>query len=67
MSNKIHCAACEFSRPDRKASTAGWTAYACTNPESEYFGSLLNVTVDGKKQDRITWTGCESMRKKVGK
>ena len=35
-----------------------WKAVQCTNPDSEYHRSLLNVTVNGDKQTAITWSGC---------
>ena len=35
-----------------------WPAIQCTNHESEYYRALLNITLGGDKQDRITWTGC---------
>jgi hypothetical protein len=30
----------------------------CGNQHSEYYRALLNVTVDGDTQSRITWGGC---------
>ena len=36
-----------------------WAAYECGCSESEYYKALLNVTPNGDKQERITWTGCE--------
>ena len=35
-----------------------WPAIQCTNPESEYYRALLNVTPSGDMQDRVTWSGC---------
>jgi len=42
-----------------------WVAYECGNRNSEYFRSLLNVSVDGDKLPNITWTGCEHGERKV--
>jgi hypothetical protein len=36
-----------------------WAAFECTNPDSEYHRSLLNVTVNGDMQRAVTWSGCE--------
>jgi hypothetical protein len=36
-----------------------WTAFQCTNSESEYYRSLLNVTYGGDRQSCITWSGCQ--------
>jgi hypothetical protein len=38
--------------------TLTWTAYQCTNSDSEYHRALLNVTVHGGMQTEITWCGC---------
>ena len=35
-----------------------WAAIQCTNPESEYHKALLNVSINGDMQDRVTWSGC---------
>lgn len=55
----IRCASCRFIRADRMASDRDWTAIMCGNPASVYHKALLNVSIDGDKQSRITWTGCE--------
>lgn len=52
------CTKCRFAKRDAAASDKDWTAYACTNRKSEYFGALLNVRRNGDKLYRITWTGC---------
>jgi hypothetical protein len=41
-----------------------WTAFQCTNSESEFFRSLLNVTYNGEKEDEITWSGCEEAERR---
>jgi hypothetical protein len=40
----IKCISCRFATVDKKASDSGWTAYECSNPKSEYYKALLNVT-----------------------
>ena len=63
LTNKhIRCKTCRFVRIDKSASEKGWTAYACGNRDSKYYGALLNVAPGGNKQDRITWSGCECGR-----
>ena len=63
MSDKIkkhiRCVSCCFARPDMKASTFTWMAFECGNSASEYHRCLLNVTINGEKQSRITWSGCK--------
>jgi len=54
----IKCECCKYVRPDKSASSRGWTAYECGNKDSEYYGSLLNITHDGAKLNSITWVGC---------
>jgi hypothetical protein len=36
-----------------------WAAYQCTNCDSEYHRALLNVSYNGDRQLRISWSGCE--------
>ena len=44
-----------------------WAAIQCTNPESEYHKALLNVSINGDMQDRITWSGCiDGERRRCG-
>jgi len=59
MDKHIRCAECRFVRPDLKASDREWTAFECGNYDSEYYRGLLNITLDGDKQEQITWTGCK--------
>ena len=66
MANHIRCAGCRFARPDRNAITRKWTAYECGNPESGYHRCLLNVTITGDKQERITWSGCPHGERRDG-
>lgn len=55
---RIRCISCRFAREDQAASDRHWTAYECGNSHSEYHKSLLNVTPNGEKQERISWSGC---------
>ena len=63
----IKCISCKYAKADTRASTKDWTAYECTNPDSEYYRCLLNVTINGEKQFRITWCGCEEGRDKLNR
>ena len=54
----IKCISCRFARVDKAASEKNWTAYTCSNPNSEYHMALLNISVDGNKLKRISWSGC---------
>ena len=36
-----------------------WAAIQCSNPDSVYVRSLLNVTPHGNKLNEITWGGCK--------
>lgn len=56
---RIRCAACRYACPDKSASSRAWTAFQCGNDKSKYHRCLLNITPNGDKQSRITWTGCE--------
>jgi hypothetical protein len=38
---------CRFAQVDEKASDKSWTAYECSNPESDYYKALLNITPAG--------------------
>lgn len=62
---KIRCISCRFAAIDEYASDKDWTAYQCSNHKSEYHKSLLNVTEDGDRCMRITWSGCEHGERKV--
>jgi hypothetical protein len=39
--------------------TLRWAAIECSNSRSEYHKALLNVSVNGDRQDRVSWSGCE--------
>ena len=53
----IKCISCKYAKADTRASTKDWTAYECTNPDSEYYRCLLNVTINGEKtiQNNMVW------------
>ncbi|MGS0745581.1 hypothetical protein ACU70A_06475 [Syntrophomonas erecta subsp. sporosyntropha] len=55
---RIKCISCRFAKVDKAASEKNWTAYECGNSESEYYRALLNVTPNGDKNTRISWSGC---------
>ncbi len=61
----MKCISCRFATVDKSASDKDWTAYECGNPESEYHKSLINISEDGKKHKRISWSGCEHGERKV--
>jgi len=46
--------------------TLNWKAIECANPDSEYRRALLNVSPNGDKQSRITWSGCEDGERRCG-
>ena len=56
---RVKCISCRYAKEDKKASDRNWKAYKCDNAKSEYHKALLNVTPNGDKQLRITWSGCE--------
>jgi hypothetical protein len=35
-----------------------WAAIQCTNPASEFYRALLNVSPNGDMLDSVTWSGC---------
>jgi len=60
----VKCKNCVFAKPDENMSERNWTAYQCTNQDSEYYRCLLNVTPSGNKEQEITWYGCRYGEKK---
>jgi hypothetical protein len=62
---KIKCISCRFATIDESASDRDWKAYECSNPESEYHKSLINISENGDKHKRISWSGCEQGERKV--
>jgi len=55
----MKCISCLFAAVDETASDKHWTAYECGNPKSEYHKSLINISEDGNKHKRISWSGCQ--------
>ena len=55
----MKCECCKYVRADKKASKRKWTAYKCGNKESEFYGSLLNVTYNGNELKEVCWIGCK--------
>jgi hypothetical protein len=62
---KIKCISCRFATIDESASDKDWKAYECSNPKSEYHKSLVNISEDGKKHKRISWSGCDCGERKI--
>ena len=54
----IKCLNCIFAKADPTVSTSKWTGFECTNSQSPYFKSLLNVSRRGSPLSKITWLGC---------
>ena len=61
----MECIFCRFATVDELASDKDWTAYQCSNPKSDYYKSLINVSENGDKHKRISWSGCEHGERKV--
>ncbi len=61
----MKCISCRFATTDKSASDKDWTAYECGNPKSEYHKSLVNISENGDKHKRISWSGCEHGERKV--
>lgn len=61
----MKCISCRFAKVDKSASDKDWEAYECGNPKSEYHKSLINISEDGKKHKRISWSGCSHGQRKV--
>lgn len=62
---KVKCISCRFAVIDAAASHKGWTAYKCGNPRSEYHRALINISPEGKRHKRISWSGCELGERRV--
>ncbi len=79
MEKNIKCADCKFARVDEYAPGNGmvtvrnkkdkttrrvmWKGIECTNPDSVYHKSLLNIDVHGHKWNSIIWGGCYDGRR----
>ncbi|MGI6490919.1 MAG: hypothetical protein ACOX0T_00645 [Pelotomaculum sp.] len=61
----MKCISCRFAKVDESTSDKDWEAYECGNPRSEYHKSLINISEDGKKHKRISWSGCSHGQRKV--
>ena len=57
------CRSCRFAVRDETTNEVGWCGIMCSNPESEYYKSLLNTSKDGNKLDKVTWGGCPKHEK----
>ena len=58
-SKRIKCIDCKYARVSGVLYEKDWKGYECGNPDSEHFMALLNVTVNGVQQGKITWPGCD--------
>ena len=59
---QIECAKCGYVEVDFAACKRNWTAFQCSNPNSIYYHSLLNVDLNGAPLPAdlgITWEGCD--------
>ena len=61
----MKCISCRFATIDESASDKHWKAYECGNPKSEYHKSLINISENGDKHKRISWSGCQHGERKV--
>ncbi len=43
-----------------------WAAVECGSNRSEYYKSLLNVSINGRMQKRVTWSGCYCGKRRGG-
>ncbi len=82
MDEHIKCVSCKYARVDEYAPGNGtvtvqnkkdktyrrvfWKGIECTNPDSVYHKSLLNIDVNGNKWHRIVWGGCLDGKRRCG-
>jgi len=78
---RVRCAECCYARPDAVAPGNGyvwimgsdgkyrkaqWSGIECGCADSDYFKSLLNVSITGDRQQRVTWSGCDCGERRRG-
>ena len=58
---------CEFKHTDEicPKQKIKWKAVQCVCSVSPYQYSLLNVTINGDKLKRVSWSGCEHGKRRV--
>ncbi len=61
----MKCISCRFATVDESAGDKDWTAYECSNPKSKYHKSLINISGNSDKHQRISWSGCEHGERRV--
>ncbi len=61
----MKCISCRFAVVDESASDRDWMAYQCGNPRSVYYKALINISSEGNKHKRISWSGCVHGERKV--
>ena len=74
MMPRTRCSQCKYCVVDESASMSTyvqnewkyWTAYMCSNRESEYYHALLNISKYGNPYDCIMWEGCENGERRDG-
>lgn len=60
---RTKCQSCCFVRHDPSASDGSFPAFECSNPKSEFYRALLNVTKNGDLEAAIQWIGCDQWKK----
>lgn len=66
------CASCKYAvedmttkgREEVDGRVQNWVGIECSNPDSDYYLALLNITSRGNAQAKITWKGCEYHKEK---
>ncbi len=59
MGKRIMCISCKHATADKQATEGKWTAYECSNADSEFYKALVNVGVNGEMHKKISWSGCK--------
>ena len=65
MAKHIRCEDCRYVVVDEAFSEKKWTAYQCGNHKSKYHRSLVNVSINGNRSTKISWSGCVVGERKV--
>ena len=63
----VRCAECRYAMFNEKASAytqkkreLKWAAIQCTCTYSEYHKATLNISLNGDRQDFVSWDGCKN-------
>lgn len=54
------CATCKYC--ERAGVPDMWDCWRCTNEGSTYYGSLLNIDINGNAYEKVTWLGCKKWK-----